>query len=108
MPRIGTGRAVPRCDTASRSSFTLCAICGIAAGSPGPLLMTMPSGDHDKVAFDCRNYRAMRLEELKMAANVAAERVRKTGMPYTFSPMSSRERRILHLALRDETERERE
>jgi len=66
--------------------------------------LRLPSGDHDKVAFDCRNYRAMRLEELKMAANVAAERVRKTGMPYTFSPMSSRERRILHLALRDETD----
>src|SRR5207249_3963300 len=30
--------------------FTLCAICGIAAGSPGPLLMTMPSGDHDSTS----------------------------------------------------------
>jgi len=28
--------------------------------------------------------------------------VRKTNAPYTFGPMSSRERRILHLALRDE------
>jgi len=43
----------------------------------------------------------MRLEELKIAAGVAAERVRKTGTPYEFSPMSSRERRIVHLALRD-------
>jgi spoIIIJ-associated protein len=39
-----------------------------------------------------------------MAAQVAAERVRKTGMPYEFSPMTSRERRILHLALRDATD----
>ena len=29
------------------------------------------------------------------------ERVRETGMPYAFAPMSSRERRILHLAMRD-------
>jgi spoIIIJ-associated protein len=48
------------------------------------------------------NHRAMRLEELRLAANVAAERVRKTGTPYEFAPMSSRERRIVHLALRDQ------
>ena len=47
------------------------------------------------------NHRAMRLEELRLAADVAAEKVRKTGSPYTFAPMSSRERRIVHLALRD-------
>ena len=39
-----------------------------------------------------------------MAADVAAQRVRETGMPYAFAPMSSRERRILHLALRDCTD----
>jgi spoIIIJ-associated protein len=43
----------------------------------------------------------MRLEELRLAADVAAERVRKTSTPYEFAPMSSRERRIVHLALRD-------
>ena len=30
--------------------------------------------------------------------------VRRTGAPYEFSPMSSRERRIVHLALRDEAD----
>jgi spoIIIJ-associated protein len=44
----------------------------------------------------------MRLEELRMAAGVAAEKVRKTGIPYEFAAMSSRERRIVHLALRDQ------
>jgi spoIIIJ-associated protein len=39
--------------------------------------------------------------ELKLAADVAAERVRKTGQPYLFAPMSARERRMLHLAMRD-------
>ena len=39
-----------------------------------------------------------------MSALAAAERVKKTHTPFHFSPMNSRERRILHLALRDETE----
>jgi spoIIIJ-associated protein len=30
--------------------------------------------------------------------------VKKTRVPFHFSPMNSRERRILHLALRDQTE----
>jgi len=64
-------------------------------------MLRLPSNEHEKVSFDCMNHRAMRLEELRIAANVAAERVRKTGTPYRFAPMSSRERRIVHLALRE-------
>jgi spoIIIJ-associated protein len=67
-------------------------------------ILRLAPSEHERVAFDCMNHRAMRLQELKLAAGVAAERVRKTGVPYTFSPMSSRERRILHLALRDEAD----
>jgi spoIIIJ-associated protein len=57
--------------------------------------------DHDKISFDCKGYRAARQQELKLAAQVAAERVLKTGMPYSFAPMSSRERRLIHLVFRD-------
>jgi len=57
--------------------------------------------DHDKIAFDCRGYRAARQQELKLAAQVAAERVLRTGTPYSFAPMTSRERRLIHLAFRD-------
>jgi spoIIIJ-associated protein len=57
--------------------------------------------EHDKVIFDCMNHRSMRIEELRLAAKVAADRVRETGSPYLFGPMSSRERRIVHLALRE-------
>jgi len=64
-------------------------------------MLRLPGGEHEKVSFDCMNHRSMRLEELRLAADVAAERVRKTGTPYEFAPMSSRERRIVHLALRD-------
>jgi len=64
-------------------------------------MLRLPGNEHEKICFDCMNHRAMRLEELRMAATVAAERVRKSGIPYKFAPMSSRERRIVHLALRD-------
>src|SRR5438093_13152280 len=66
-------------------------------------MLRLPGNEHEKVCFDCMNRRSMRLEELRMAASVAADKVRKTGAPYQFAPMSSRERRILHLALRDQT-----
>lgn len=64
-------------------------------------ILRVPSGEHEKISFDCQNHRSMRLEELRIAASVAAEKVRKTGVPYHFQPMSSRERRVVHLALRD-------
>jgi spoIIIJ-associated protein len=63
--------------------------------------LRLPWNEHEKVCFDCMNQRSLRLEELRTAAGVAAERVRKTGTPYDFAPMSSRERRIVHLAMRD-------
>jgi spoIIIJ-associated protein len=67
-------------------------------------MLRMPGNEHEKICFDCRNHRAMRLEELRTAAAVAAEKVRKSGTPYQFAPMSSRERRIVHLALREYTD----
>src|ERR1700688_4630792 len=62
-------------------------------------MLRLQGNEHEKISFDCMNQRAMRLEELRTAANVAAERVHQTGSPYEFAPMSSRERRIVHLAL---------
>jgi spoIIIJ-associated protein len=54
---------------------------------------------HDQVRFDCGDYRTMRLDELKLSARVAAQRVRETGQDFHFNPMSSRDRRIIHLEL---------
>src|ERR1700722_15548857 len=54
---------------------------------------------HDRVRFDCGDHRATHLEELKPPARVPPQRVRETGQPFHFNPMSPRERRILHLAL---------
>ena len=64
-------------------------------------MLRLAPDEHEKVSFDCQNFRSARLQELRLAADIAADRVRKSGMPYAFAPMSSRERRIVHLALRD-------
>ena len=67
-------------------------------------MLRLQGNEHEKICFDCMNHRALRLEELRIAADVAAERVRATSAPYEFAPMSSRERRIVHLALRDQAD----
>src|SRR5215467_4313649 len=53
----------------------------------------------EKLFLDCAGYRALRVEELKMMARTAAERVRTSRQPFKLNPMNSRERRIVHLAL---------
>ena len=65
-------------------------------------MLHLAGNEHEKISFDCMGHRKARLEELRMSARVAADKVRQSGSPYQFAPMSSRERRILHLALRDE------
>jgi spoIIIJ-associated protein len=56
---------------------------------------------HEKIHVDCGGYRALRFEELRMTAKVAAERVQTTKQPFRLNPMTSRERRIVHLTLKD-------
>lgn len=56
---------------------------------------------HEKLRLDCGGYRALRLEELKLTARVAAERVQTTRQPFRLNPMSPRERRVVHLALKE-------
>ena len=66
--------------------------------------LRLTGDEHEKISFDCMNQRAMRLDELRSLAQVAADKVQSSGSPYQFAPMSSRERRIVHLALRDNAE----
>jgi spoIIIJ-associated protein len=55
---------------------------------------------HEKIHLDSGGYRALRFEELRMTARIAAERVQASKQPFRLNPMSSRERRIVHLALK--------
>jgi spoIIIJ-associated protein len=66
--------------------------------------LRMPSEDHSRISFDANDYRLLRIEELRMSAGAVAEKVKRTGQPFRFNPMNSRERRVIHLALRNETE----
>src|SRR3954447_25181392 len=64
--------------------------------------LRMPSEDHSRISFDANDYRLLRIEELRLSAQTAAEKVKRTGQPFRFNPMNSRERRVIHLALRGE------
>ena len=56
--------------------------------------------EHDRISFDADGFKARRNRELLDAAKHGIETVQKTNQPYAFDPMSSRERRMLHLALK--------
>ena len=66
-------------------------------------MLRMPSEDHSRLSFDANDYRLLRIEELRLSATAAAEKVKRTGTPFRFNPMNSRERRVIHLALRNDT-----
>ena len=63
-------------------------------------VLHLGSDQHSQLCFDANDYRMMRMEELHLSAQVAADQVVKTRIPFRFNPMTSRERRIVHLALR--------
>jgi spoIIIJ-associated protein len=65
-------------------------------------MLRMPSEDHSRISFDANDYRLLRIEELRLSATTAAEKVKRTGVPFRFNPMNSRERRVIHMALRNE------
>ena len=60
---------------------------------------TLPPGQ--RLVCDVEGFRANREAELRAMANVAADQVRSTGLPFVFGEMNSSERRIIHLALAD-------
>ncbi|HEY1766558.1 MAG TPA: R3H domain-containing nucleic acid-binding protein [Terracidiphilus sp.] len=64
-------------------------------------MLRLDQREQDLISFDAANFKALRAQELRLSAETAAEKVRKSGMPYSFPPMNSRERRLLHLACRE-------
>ncbi|MDT7689908.1 MAG: spoIIIJ-associated protein [Acidobacteriota bacterium] len=56
----------------------------------------------ERFVCDVDNFRAIREMELRAMARHAAERVRSTGLPFFFGPMSAGERRIIHMTLAEE------
>ncbi len=62
-------------------------------------ILRLEPEEHDLIFFDAAGFKANRDRELQLAAQTAIEQVRANGRPYSFPPMTSRERRMLHLAL---------
>ncbi len=64
--------------------------------------LRVPHKDRYRLIFDVNDYRIQRIEELCEKARAAADRVRKTGRRHELRPMTSRERRIVHVTLTDD------
>ncbi len=56
--------------------------------------------EHDRVSFDSDNFKADRAADLREMAERGVNYVRDREKPWSFEPMSSRERRLLHLILK--------
>ena len=63
-------------------------------------MLRLDQRENDLISFDADNFKALRAQELRLAAETAAEKVIRTGVPYAFPPTNSRERRLLHLAFK--------
>jgi spoIIIJ-associated protein len=64
-------------------------------------ILRLDQREGDLVSFDADNFKALRAQELRLTAETAAEKVRRSGIPYAFPPTNSRERRLLHMAFKD-------
>jgi spoIIIJ-associated protein len=60
-----------------------------------------PGEPRKHVAVDAEGYRARHEDQLSEMARRLAERVAAEGKVITFDPMSARDRRVVHMALRD-------
>jgi spoIIIJ-associated protein len=61
-------------------------------------ILRLDQHENHLVSFDAADFKALRVQELQMVAETAAEKVRQSGLPYSFPPTNSHERRLLHMA----------
>jgi spoIIIJ-associated protein len=64
-------------------------------------MLRLDQREGDLVSFDAGNFKALQANELKLQAEVAADKVIRSGIPYAFPPMNSRDRRLMHMAFKD-------
>ena len=62
-------------------------------------ILRLEPEQHDQISFDAENYKAGRMEMIRRVAETAIASVLKTLRPFSFVPMTSRERRMLHMEL---------
>lgn len=54
-----------------------------------------------KINIDTEQYRFHQEERLRELASKALEQVKASGKPYRFEPMNAKDRRVIHIALKD-------
>ena len=64
-------------------------------------MLDLDPEEHDRVSFDTLGFKAERARAIRGSAERAVDEVEDTGRPYSFAPMNSRERRMLHMFLKD-------
>jgi len=62
-----------------------------------------PGEERKHIAVDAEGYRARHEDQLSQMARKLAERVMTEGKVITFDPMSARDRRVVHMALKEIT-----
>jgi spoIIIJ-associated protein len=65
------------------------------------LMVSRKLGTWPNLVLDVEGYKARRVSALNTLAIRMADQVKRTGVPATLEPMPAHERRIIHLALRD-------
>ena len=64
-------------------------------------ILRLEPEEHDRISFDADRFKATRDQDLRNSAAAAIVTVKGSGEPYAFAVMTSRERRMLHLALKE-------
>jgi spoIIIJ-associated protein len=65
-------------------------------------IVSRQSGENVSVIVDTENYRSKREVSLTELAHQLSEKVKKSHRPLTTGPMSAQDRRIIHLALKED------
>lgn len=68
------------------------------------LMAYQKTGEWTRVSVNIGDYRQRREESLTRLATSAAQKVKFSGQPQVLPPMSSAERRLIHLALAEDDE----
>jgi spoIIIJ-associated protein len=61
-------------------------------------------GDDHRVVIDCMGFRKEKDAELRQMAKFMAERARASGTPQEMGPLNPYERRIVHMAIAEDTD----
>jgi spoIIIJ-associated protein len=60
-------------------------------------------GDDNRIVIDCNGYRKDKDAELRQMARFVAEKARSSGVPQEMGPLNPYERRIVHLAIAEDS-----